>query len=517
MNLRGGVLEGVQVPRLRLRPEAVSSGGQEAIDLAASCGLHLMQAQQLVLDDWHGEREDGTWAAYEAALIESRQNGKGGVTEADILEGLFLSEIALQLYTAHLFPTAMEMFRRVLNLIEARDDLAQQIRRVSNSHGEEGIELRTGQRVLFKTRTANAGRGMTIGRLHVDECFNYSAHQAAALSPTVSAAYNPQIRYTSSPGDRDLAPCDVLARLRRRAEAALAGKVKEPRLAFSEFSVPYDSDTGRVLVDPSDPASWAMGNPAMNILIPEEVIDGEYRSMAPRDFARERLGVGYWPLEEGADRIIPEFVWSVAQDDDSHITDRLMFAVEVTPEQSSASICAAGFYDYLDDEEPGDVENPLDATKVWHVEVVEGARAGTTWVVPRLRELCEAHSTSVIVDAKAPAASLIPDLELHGVPFIVINTAELVDASATFFRLLTHKTEGDGIKATYEPMVRHLDQRSLADAVASAVKRDVGDGWKFGRKPKSGADVTPLIGCVLALHGAMNHADDNYDVLASVY
>ena len=78
-----------------------------------------------------------------------RQNGKGAVLEARELAGLFLFKEQLILHCAHEMKTANEAFRRILDLIDGTPDLRRQVLRIMRSKGEEGIELRTGQRLRF--------------------------------------------------------------------------------------------------------------------------------------------------------------------------------------------------------------------------------------------------------------------------------------------------------------------------------------------------------------------------------
>ena len=63
-------------------PPYVSTSGDEAADLMALTGTELDPWQRLVLRDGLGEREDGSWAAFEVAMILARQNGKNVVFEA---------------------------------------------------------------------------------------------------------------------------------------------------------------------------------------------------------------------------------------------------------------------------------------------------------------------------------------------------------------------------------------------------------------------------------------------------
>jgi hypothetical protein len=122
-----------------------------------------------MLDDWQrhilsvalGERSDGKWAAFEVGLIVGRQNGKGAVLEARELAGLFLFGEQLILHSAHEFKTAQEAFRRVLALVQNTPDLERLVSRVRTSHGEEGIELRSGARLRFVARSTGSGRGFS--------------------------------------------------------------------------------------------------------------------------------------------------------------------------------------------------------------------------------------------------------------------------------------------------------------------------------------------------------------------
>lgn len=191
-------LLGSQVPRVMVVPPAVSSSGPETVELAASAGLVLDPWQELVLNGALGERPDGKWAASEVGLIVPRQNGKGGILEARELGGLFLFGERMLLHSAHEFKTSLEAFRRLLALVTNTDDLRRQVKRVTTSHGEEGIELRTGQRIRFVARSTGSGRGFT-GDLNVfDEAYNLLAQSLSALLPTLSARPNPQTWYASS-------------------------------------------------------------------------------------------------------------------------------------------------------------------------------------------------------------------------------------------------------------------------------------------------------------------------------
>src|SRR5260370_15108121 len=101
------------------------------------------------------------WAAFEVGLIVSRQNGKGAILEARELAGLFILGEQLIIHTPHEFKTCNEAFRPLLMLIEKCPDLDHRLSPVRTSHGEEGIELTTGQRQPFLARSPAYCPGVT--------------------------------------------------------------------------------------------------------------------------------------------------------------------------------------------------------------------------------------------------------------------------------------------------------------------------------------------------------------------
>jgi hypothetical protein len=96
-------LLGAQRPRHLSLPPRVTTAGPEATELAARAGLILDPWQSFILDGALGELAGGTWAAYEVAVIVSRQSGKGSILEARELAGLFLFGEELILHSAHEF------------------------------------------------------------------------------------------------------------------------------------------------------------------------------------------------------------------------------------------------------------------------------------------------------------------------------------------------------------------------------------------------------------------------------
>ena len=445
---------GAQRPRVSSVPEAVSSSGIEAIDLAASVGLMLDPWQQLVLEGGCGERADGKWSAFEVAVVCPRQNGKNGILEARELAGLFLFGEKLILHSAHEFKTAQEAFRRVLTLVENSDDLRKKVARVRTSHGEEGIELRDGARLRFIARSTGSGRGFSSDCTILDESYALSAEAMGALLPTLSARPNPQVWYTSSAGKRDSSQL-MMVRDRGRAGG-------DPGLAYFEWSAGPEASV-------DDRAAWALANPAMGIRIGEEFIERELAALPLTEFRRERLGV--WDDEAaGSDWVIPIEAWKACADPASEVEDPVVFAPDVSFDRAWASISVAGTR-----------SDGLPA-----VEVVD-YRKGTSWVAPRLAELVQRHGALGIgLDPGGPSGSLIPELESLGVPLILMSARDIAQGCGAFY------------DAVVQGALRHRDQPELTAAVSAARKRPLGDAWAWSRK-EAVSEITTLISATVAL------------------
>lgn len=463
---------GAQRPRVSTFPESVSSTGVEAIELCRMAGLNLDPWQEFVLSNSLGERADGRWSAFEVGLVVSRQNGKGSLLEARELTGLFLlPEERLLIHSAHQFDTSIEAFRRLLSLIEGCPDLERRVKRVSRSHGEEGIELKDGSRVRFRTRTKGGGRGFTGDWLGLDEAMILPQSMHGALLPTLSARPNPQVWYCGSAVDKDIHEHGlVFSRIRERG---LRGD--DPSLAYFEWSVDADSPDAVTDELAEDPESWAAANPGLGIRISAEHVSFERRSLDPRTFAVERLGVGDWPAGDGSDTVISMEDWLGLVDPDPPLIEALLpvcIAFDVTPDRSRTAIAVAG-------------RRPDGAA---HVEIADHKR-GTGWVLDRLSEMLARYpSLALLCDASGPAGSLIAALEDRGHIVTTVNAREHAQACGRFFDAVEQKT------------LRHCGEPELNAAVKGAARRTLGDAWAWSRK-SSGVDISPLVACTLAHWG----------------
>lgn len=482
-------LQGDQRPRIFSRPPGgAGSSGQEVRELAARAGLILDPWQEFLLDEGLAEDEKGDWLAFEVAELLSRQNGKGGVLEAVALGGLFLFGDRLIGWNAHEFKTCREGFLRVRALIDNTDELRQRVKSVRTSHGEEGIELLNGQRLLFMARSTGSGRGFTGDRLILDEAQHLGWTALGAILPTMSARPNPQVWYAATAPDYTVAPCEVLARLRKRAQ-----KGDDPSLVYGEWSIePHEefcTHACRDHDDPGSPKSWARANPALGIRISVEHVAREFAAMNPATFARERLGVGNWPAEADAWEVISADAWDALQDRASQVGEVVAFAADVSPDRAWGAIAVAG--------------RRIDG-KI-HVEVIDH-QPRTSWMVGRLLELKDRWKTcAIVIDPTGQAGSLIAPLEEVGVEVVKPSAREMAQACGQFFEA-----------AVDSRTLRHLGQPEMATALAGAQRRPLQDAWAWSRKDSS-VDIAPLVSATLAAWGFATRAHLMGPFLPAIY
>lgn len=359
--------------------------------------------------------------------------------------------------------------------------------RVRTSHGDEGIELLPGRTIItgpgrngfkvgkaprlrFVARTGGSGRGFSGDVVILDEAFNLPSQVISALMPTMSARPNPQLWYASSSVNQSEHPHgEVLTAIRNRGL-----KGDDPSLVYAEWSADEDAYRDDPVAVATDPQQWAAANPGMGIRITPEHIAREQRSMPPKSFMVERLGIGDWPdLTPGGASVVDLDLWASLADPESAVDGPVVFAVDATPERSAGAIAVAG----------------RRADGLLHAEVVAD-RPGTGWM---LRRLVELHQTwrprGVVLDPTSAAGSLIPGLQDAGIEPQLVSGREMAQACGAFYDLVV---EDRG--------VRHLGQPQLSAALSVAKKRDLGDAWGWHRK-NSGVNIAPLVAVTLALHG----------------
>ena len=502
---------------------------QDILDWAKGFGYELDPWQEWVLREGCGTKPDGRWASFENTIIVSRQNGKSAIFEVRELAGLFVLGEELVIHTAHEVKTSQEQFLRVRNVVENYPALSKRMKgKPRASHGEEAIELlptatiifgssrravrqSVAPRLRFLARSRASIRGFSANCLVWDEAMILSAEAVGAALPALSAKGNPQMWLGGSAGLED---SEQLARSRKRI-------VRDTRDMFgAEWSIrphlvtcPVSRTEGRELNnyvvctehdDRDTPESAALSNPGFGYRLTWEQTLNELVTMPVIEFDRERLGVGQWPVDDEAWRVVSEDLFkslTTTVGDARPAPNRCAFALDVDDKGANASIAVAWSHPdgYMVMEIPKNCSRP-----------------GTNWVVERLEQLVTKYRPLAIVAPRTgPAAGLGDDLEKkwpehHKFGSKLIRTGPTDDAAA--FAWFVQQCKDD------RKPLRHLGKEkaySLWHGVGSAEIRNVGDGGESWSRRESENDITSATAANLAGWG-LNRKLRSYDLLSSV-
>ena len=468
-------------PAYRCTPEFARTLGPEVSDLADLAGYAPDPEQRLALDLIFSMDGAGLSAAFEFAALCPRQNLKTGLFKQAALGWLFLTDQRLIVWSAHEFATAQEAFRDMQVLIEGSDFLRRRVHKVRTANGDEGIELMSGARLIFRARTNSGGRGLSGDKVILDEAFALKPEHMGSLLPTLSARPDPQVCYGSS---APLRTSDVLRRIQTRGRAG-----GDPRLAYLEWCVrDLKCDLDACRHEPGTPGcgfddvdNWRAANPlagrtrANGTGLSIDYIAAERAALPPVEFGRERLGISD---DRGGDDLFGPGAWESCDggfDAEASLADMGVKVEGLGLAQSYdgnfVAVVAAGRVD-----EGG----PVFVKPIGH-------GPGSAWLAEVAASIQESTGLPLSVDGKGPAAPLLPVLENEGVKLARRSFDDMKDGCAAF------------AEAVRDVQVRHGAYPELNAAVDSAVRRNVGDRWLLGRK-ESSSDISVLEAAILAHH-----------------
>lgn len=451
-------------PQIKVAPAYSESVGVEAIAHYES--LHETEQpdwwQREFVMDALGVRDDGSWAAFEAALAVQRQHGKGVPTDIIELAGLFLLEERLIVHSAHQLKTALEAFRRIEQIVTANDSLTRRLRRIMRSKGEGGFELMSGARLMFFSRTGGSGRGFSGQRNVADEAQELDGEEMATIVPTLAAQVDAQIIYTFTP---PRLPGSHVAALRRQALSGADG-----RTVYWGWQNERPASEAALALMLEDPRAFARSGPAYPHRITAERM-ADMRRAIKNDalFARECLGI--WPVDE-ADGwlVISSQSWKDAYDAGSAPSDPVVIGVDVLADRSWSAIGAAGSF------------GPWSAVELTGRSAGEwDYRPGVGWVVPRLVEIDAGNHPAVYVINDRLVADAAEQAGLH------VYRPKVQDVTAWCAGVF------DALAAD---RLRHCGQTELDDAARVATKRTAGGGWAWA--------LNPAMTAISLAHGALH-------------
>src|SRR5690606_13708789 len=223
---------------------------------------------------------------------------------------------------------------------------------------------------------------------------------------TMSAMPNPQVWLLGTPPTPE-DDGEVFASVRR--SAIDGGSTSVAWLVWS--ADPKAPDFGPA----SEYTRWS-ANPAWNVRINHEVVQGEYETYPPDRFSLDRLGV--WASDAGATRLITEQDWSLTGVDSPPATAGVKtFGVAFSFDGTRVAVCGA-----------------LRHEAGVHVELV-GAQSGAmdSGVASLAAWLAERKSTTALIaiSGQAGASVLAEALIAQGVPRRAVHVASSPDYFAS--------------------------------------------------------------------------------------
>ena len=444
------------LPRLRRQPQADRNDAAEVIDLAAAYGTQLDPWQRDALTAGLGVLPDGRWAAPTVGINVSRQNGKSVVLVVRALAGALLFGERTVILSAHEQKTSRVLFQNLLGYFDGYSDLGKRVRSVSNALGREEIRLKNGTVLFFPARTRSTLRGWSVDCYLADEAQLLTDQQWESVKPAMAARPN-SVAWLAGTAPQLSTDAEVFGRLRGRAVAddGAAG------LAWLE----YGADDG---ADLDNRDQWAKANPGR---VTPEAIEAERRELSPGGFSRERLNI--WPTNRTEQVIAADWWQSLAGSGPPDGTPPTALAVDAGPDRSVA-IAAAWKKD--------------DGRT--HVELVSLDAGDPLLALQWLTEKA-GRRIPVVVDGASAAAAMVPALEAARVRVTVTGPRDMARACGQF------------LSDTEAGRVSHTGQPQLADAVAGARKRPLGDAGAFAWDRRDGSvHISPLVAATLAAFGA---------------
>ena len=333
---------------------------------------------------------------------------------------------------------------------------------VRKSNGSEHIRFANGSCFGIDAGTDKSGHGGTIDEPFIDEAFSrVDNRQEQAFKPAMVTRTLAQFGVISTAGWVGQSPyLWEKIELGRRIVAEGAPS----RYAYFEWSAPDDAD-------PKDPAVWRRCMPGLQCnggLISEDIIAADLQTMKLNEFRRAYLN--QWVAKDAPpDPVIDDLVWSSKADPDSGRLFPVAFGVTVAPDRSKTIIAVAGYR----------------ADGLAQVEVM-AEQAGVDWAVPWLVErVARWDPCAVVLDGTAKG-------------FKAELAAARIESEPTTSTIRAQATVGF-YDAVSEDRLRHTGDPLLAGEMATAQKRDLGDGWVW-----EGA-VGRLQAVTLAHHGLLTY------------
>lgn len=442
-------LTGCTEPRLFTKPlrplNRQTSRGYDVIDFARVIGFSLMPWQEWFLIHALELNPDGSYRFRVILLLVARQNGKSTIGVLITLYRMYIEGVRTVLGVAQGLSLAREMWSRALDAIRACPDLNAELTQVRNVNGDEWIRIEGGSRYLIRASTREAGRGLSVDHLNIDELREWRTWEPwSALYYTTMARPMALILAMSNAGD------DQSVVLDRVLKSALAGT--SPEVGLFEWSAPPGCEL-------DDRKAWQQANPGLGYSTSESAIATALATARPGVFRTECLCMKVDALDSAIDAA----AWKDCADPAGEgllgsYRDRIGACVDV-------SIIAPHPVALLAGARIPDGRVRIEVAGAW--ESTDAARPALGPLLDRIRPQQTGWFPS------GPAAAIAPILRARP-GSREIKGGEVAEACQSFADLVIARG------------LLHLSDPYLSAHVSAAQKLSSGDGWRFVRRGGTG-------------------------------
>lgn len=420
----------------------------EAKGLEIGLGFDWWQSQAGTVCLGYGE--DGRYVATVGGIGMSipRQVGKTYFVLSMLVILCILFPGLQVVWTAHHLRTSTKTFTTLRGICR-RKKVAPHVRAMRAANGEQQVEFVNGSTIMFGARSQGFGRG--FDEIDVEVFDEAQIMDTKALEDMIAAtnqARHPHgaLLFFMGTPPRPADPSESFSQ--RRAEA-WAGEAEDAIW----LEIGADPASGV-----NDESQYPLMNPSYPLRTPPESMQ-RLRKNLKDDDSWNREGRGVWDVA-ATDKVFGAGKWEACAGPE-YVGKFGCLAVATAVDQSATTIAGVAF----DGERY--VGKPLESGP------------GQSWALGSLKALYALNQVPVVVDARGPAAALVPHLRAAGVRVETLDTAQVLDAHANLFQLVQ------------DVKFQHGRYPELDAAVAGATTRNVGDRWAWARR-KSAADISPL-------------------------
>lgn len=468
-------LTGKQTPMNLRESPGDHEHGRKNITLARRAGVKPMPWQEHEINSINATGADGRWVHSDAILICPRQNGKSLIVALIVIYRIFVLGQNV-LFTAQQWETAKELWEQTWKIVKGRKFLMKLHLSHTCSQGRGTIFLSNGGRVVFTTRSQDAGRGLTkVDLLIYDEAYNLTDAEVAALSFLSQAAEDPQVFYMSSAVHQDFPQHQkglVLSAMRAQALDPDAG---DDPMYLSEYAAPDD-------MDPEDELTWRTANPSYGVISTEKKMQRIMRRMNTEsgrlNFGVEALGWASWfsdSLDDDHEPVIADEVVDEVMTSEQVTMTHTVLAIDADPERTAVSISAGG-------------------RTSTGVHGLVGWRGGMSVpsVVDAVMSAVGDTTQAVLIDPKSAAEVFIDPLERAGLEVTRLKWSEVSSSCSAFLQ---------GIDDRQYTLSEDKALRESIDVVRLREGKEGGVAWE-----RHSGEVSDLTSLSMAMWGVQQYA-----------